>query len=434
MTGQRWSQSRRLHSAMALKGWSAGDVAAALDNLASELGEVGQSTARTTVEKWMRGDRTPARHYAPRLCMLFNMQPEDLGLSPRPILLRDIRELRIQLMRRREFVAAASMALGGLIVGVPLVEGTGPLESLLPQREPRLLDGLYRMSLDFAGQVDRVPPMMLMQQVSVLLAQERQLLERGITPRLAEVACHTAISAGWLHYNVNNRGTASILWGDAGRLAKEAGSSQLQAYVLGVKSCLQSAVPRRAGSPRNADLSIALLDRAVEVAKGSDNRTVRAWLYARRGEENALLGNQRAAYRDISAAYTVVAQPAGGREDLPLLPSWRESRVSRYHGSIAQLLDDHREAVRILKGTLDHLDIGLLPQRAMTMTDLATTYARMSTPEPEQAVALLADALNIAQEWGLGEAVRRVTEARHHLQPWANVAQVLRLDEQLHLL
>jgi tetratricopeptide (TPR) repeat protein len=433
MPGQRWSQSRRLVDAMALTGWSAGDLAAALDNLAWELGEVAQQTARSTAEKWMRGDRTPARHYAPRLCVLFDMRPEELGLEPRPTLLREIRELRMRLMRRRQFVATAGIALGGFLAGVPLLDGASQLASLLPQREPRLLDSLYRMSIGFAEQIDRMPPVMVMQQVSVLLAQERQLLDRSVNSRIAEVACHTATMAGWLHYNVNNRGSAAILWGNAGELAKESGSSQLQAYVLGAKSCLQSAVPRRAGSPRAADLSIAMLDRAIEMARGTDNRAVRAWLHARRGEEHASLGNRRAAYRDISAAYTVVGQVVRGREDLPLLPTWREARLSRYHGSIAQLLDDHLEAIRILRGALDHLDPGLLPQRAMIMTDLATTYAKMRDAEPEQAVALLADAVDLAQEAGLGEAARRVAEARQHLQPWADLPEVRRLDERLHL-
>jgi hypothetical protein len=433
MTGQRWSQSKRLRDAMEVKGWSPGDVAAALDNLAAELGEVGQRTSRSTVEKWLRGDRIPARHYAPRLCVLFNMQPETLGLTPRPTLLREIQDLTMQLMRRRQFLAAGGMAVGGLLMGAPLIQGIDQIDSLLPQREPTLLDGLYRMSLNLAGQVDRVPPAVLMQQVSALLTQERQLLDRGVTRRLAEVACHTALAAGWLHYNVNNRGSAGILWGNAGELAKEAGSSQLEAYVLGVKSCLQSAVPRRAGAPRNANLAIQLLDRAIESAKGSDNRAMRAWLYARRGEENASLGDRRGAHRDLTTAYKLVGQPSGAREDLPLLRTWRESRLTRYHGSIAQLLDDHLEAARILKGTLDSLDIDLLPQRVMTMTDLATTLARKANPEPDHAIALLAEGLDLAQAAGLGEAVRRVNQARHHLQPWADLPELRRLDEQLQL-
>jgi transcriptional regulator with XRE-family HTH domain len=433
MTGQRWSQSQRLRDAMAVKGWSPGDVAAALDNLAAELGEAGQRTSRSTVEKWLRGDRVPSRHYAPRLCVLFDMRPEALGLSPSPTLLREIRDLTIQLMRRRQFLAAGGMAVGGLLLGAPVLEDVDQLGSLFPQREPRVLDGMYRMSMNLAGQNDRLPPVLLMRQVSVLLGQERQLLERGLTRRLAEVACHTTLVAGWLHYNVNNRGSSATLWEDAGKLASEAGSSQLQAYVLGVKSCLWSSVPRRAGTPKNPNLAIGLLDRAIEVAKGSDNRNVRAWLYARRGEERASLGDGRGAHRDLGVAYRLVGQPVGGREDLPLLPTWTEPRLTRYHGSVAQLLDEHLEAVRILKGTLDRLDADLLPQRVMTMTDLATTLARKRNPEPDHAIALLAEGVDLARAAGLGEAVRRVNEARQHLQDWADLPELRRLDEQLQL-
>jgi hypothetical protein len=72
-----------------------------------------------------------------------------------------------------------------------------------------------------------------------------------------------------------------------------------------------------------------------------------------------------------------------------------------------------------------------LPQRATSMTDLATAYAHLPEPEVEHACDLLSHAHAIAAPAGLGEAMRRVMEARHHLQQWASSPSVQRLDERL---
>jgi hypothetical protein len=84
-----------------------------------------------------------------------------------------------------------------------------------------------------------------------------------------------------------------------------------------------------------------------------------------------------------------------------------------------------------LTGTLDRLHTSYLPQRAMTLTDLATAYAHLPQPEVEHACDLLGQAHAIAAPAGLGEANRRVMEARHHVQEWADSPSVQRLDEQL---
>ena len=67
----------------------------------------------------------------------------------------------------------------------------------------------------------------------------------------------------------------------------------------------------------------------------------------------------------------------------------------------------------------------------MALTDLATAYAHLPQPEVDHSCELLAQAHAIAASAGLGEARRRIMEARHHLQPWFASPSVQRLDEQL---
>ena len=116
---------------------------------------------------------------------------------------------------------------------------------------------------------------------------------------------------------------------------------------------------------------------------------------------------------------------------MPILTEWKDARLARYHGSMAQLLDDYSEAGRILRTTLDHLNPTFLPQRAMAMIDLATIYPRQPHPEPERATSLLGDALQISEQTGLIEATMRVADARRYLIPWHGEPFVTRLDEQL---
>jgi hypothetical protein len=260
------------------------------------------------------------------------------------------------------------------------------------------------------------------------------MLTERRAPRLLEVTIRTAITAGWLSYNVNNRGDAAAYWSYAERLAHDLGSDQMLAYALGVRSSVYSAVPKRGGSPMDAAASMALLEQAISLAKTSSSLALRAWLYARRAEEHAVVGNRRSAYSDIERAYKVMGRHREGVDDFPILPAWRDARLTRYHGSAAQLVQDHRQAVTILTSTLDTLNLSYLPQRAMALTDLATAYAHLPQPEVEHSCELLAQAHAVAAPAGLGEAARRVLEARHHLQPWAGSPCVQRLDEQLRLI
>jgi hypothetical protein len=242
--------------------------------------------------------------------------------------------------------------------------------------------------------------------------------------------------AGWLSYNVHNRGDANALWLYADDLAKQSGSFQLQAYVLGIRSCLYSAVPKRGEAWQDASLPIALLDYAITLSKGVPSPPLKAWLFARRAEEHAVSGNHSAALSDISSAYSLLGRhlPAGRSNDAPILDAWRDARLARYHGSTMQLLGTYREAEQTLRATLDSLDPSFTPQRAMAMTDLATVYTQAKQPQPDLAVSLLLQALNLAQQAGLIEATMRVAAARRHLNPWRTEPFVRRLDDQLRLI
>jgi transcriptional regulator with XRE-family HTH domain len=423
----------RLREARVRRGWTEDDLAVRLHELAAELGEADCAADGNQISKWERGVRHPGRFYRPRLCLALESEPSGLGFDPRPRLTRDIDELRMRLMKRRQLLAQTALVAGSLAVRAP---GVDPVRlasalSLSAGRDPHVHVDIMRIAASFSEQVDMMAPTSLMPQVFTLLQKERDLLEEHSTPRLLEATIRTAITAGWLSYNVNNRGDAGAFWAYAESLARELGSNQMLAYAIGVKSTVYSAVPKRAGTPLDAAASMALLQDAITLAKTGTSLALRAWLYARRAEEFAVVGDRRAAYSDIERAYRVMGRQGRGGDDFPILPGWRDARLTRYHGSAARLLHDHRRAVTILTGTLDILRPSYLPQRAMALTDLATAYAHLPEPEVEHSCDLLGQAYAIAAAAGLGEATRRVMEARHHLTAWADTPPVRRLDEQL---
>lgn len=95
--------NHRLHDERIARGWTEDDVAAGLDRVAVELGEPPPRVDASHVSKWARGIRTPGRHYAPRLCLLFEVPPDRLGFDPTPRLLAEC--ARLYDLRRRILLA-----------------------------------------------------------------------------------------------------------------------------------------------------------------------------------------------------------------------------------------------------------------------------------------------------------------------------------------
>lgn len=433
MAGQKEGQIG-LRAAREARDWTKDDIVVGLVELASELSEQSPRVDANLVGKWERGDRNPGKYYAPRLCVLLDVEPEALGFNPRPRLLTSIRELRARATRYRHTAIRSALAAGAL--GASADVEWGRLGGLVPQEEPRRPQDLERLAKLYASELDTVAPVALMPQVYNLLRYEQKLARVGMNSQIAAAACNTAIVAGWLSYNVHNRGDANAFWSYASDLAKQASSGQLQAYVLGIRSCLYSAVPKRGETWQDATLPITLLDHAISLSKGVPSPPLRAWLFARRAEEHAASGNHSGALRDISTAYSLLGRqlPSGRSNDIPILDAWRDARLARYHGSTMQLLGNYGEAEQTLRVTLDTLDPSFTPQRAMAMTDLATVYTQAKQPQPDMAASLLAQALELAQQSGLIEATMRVAAARHHLNPWRTEPFVRYLDDQLRLI
>src|SRR2546423_478586 len=129
-------------------------------------------------------DRTAGRFYRPRLCLALDAEPQTLGFEVTPRLARDIRELRMRLMKRREFMVHTALVAGGFAVRAPRLDPAklAGVLSIDAGRDPHVYGDLLRIAASFAVQLDMVSPSSLMQQVLGLLQQERELLKERRAP------------------------------------------------------------------------------------------------------------------------------------------------------------------------------------------------------------------------------------------------------------
>src|SRR5215472_10291613 len=134
----------------------------------------------------------------------------------------------MRLMKRRQFLAQTAIVAGSLAVRAPGIDPgrIATAITLHAGRGPHIHNDLIHIAANLAQQLDMVAPASLMPQVVGLLQQERELLTERPAPRLLEATVRTAITAGWLSYNVNNRGDAGAYWSYAESTARDLGSDQ----------------------------------------------------------------------------------------------------------------------------------------------------------------------------------------------------------------
>jgi transcriptional regulator with XRE-family HTH domain len=101
----RRQPNRLLREQRRARQWKQDDVAAGIEDLAQQLGEQMPRITAGLVDKWERGVRRPGRYYGPRLCLLFGLAPQELGLVASPRLLADCRRLSAALVPARSMDA-----------------------------------------------------------------------------------------------------------------------------------------------------------------------------------------------------------------------------------------------------------------------------------------------------------------------------------------
>jgi hypothetical protein len=238
--------------------------------------------------------------------------------------------------------------------------------------------------------------------------------------------------AGKLAFGLGNLGDARGYYREAQDLAKEAGNSQLYAYILGQRSHLRS--PLFEAPNADSTAALVILNEAVAIADGRSQPLLYAWLLVRRAEEHANRHDSLACSLDLREAEPFLARPIGRGEGF--LAHWKSApgaRLAGYQGSCARLLGRSMDAIPAIEAALKEISPSWISVRSSVLGDLAAAYALRNRPgDVDQSCALLNDSLDLASGARLGIYVRRVAGVRKLLD-WAAAARSVRqLDERLH--
>lgn len=445
----------RLRGAREGLGWTEDDTAVALRALIVELGEPEAAVSGSQVSKWERGVRNPGRYYKPRLCLVFEAMPEEVGLAPNPRLLHDIGELRRRRVERQQrldgvhpsdqrqppsdserpsiahrsgpaFPAAA-------FLGVDPERLRACLSRLWPVDGP-LLAGFNRASQHLAERRDTEAPSAVIPALHMLLDVLIELLSRPQRPDCAREIARMAAFAG------QNVAMASWVAGDAAgtyrayaiaeSLARESRSGAQLALILVDRSEMAGQLARATGEWDDA----RLLADAAETAALMDPSTpagVLAWIYGERATQRAMLGDERGSGHDLERMEEVRlgADPGMLNVFSPAVDSG-SGWIDVYQIRRALRLGQADEAVEVCERILSTTDPRLAWQVAEALVLLAEAWTikgelGAGAHRLEQAAELVRATENERDM----RVVRRVLTLMR--QRWAGAREVRRLDEVL---
>jgi hypothetical protein len=416
--------NRALRAQRLQRGWTQDDLATALKGLGEQLGEARPVIEGSLVGKWERGIRSPGNYYGPRLCLLFELPPDQLGLRSFPRLLAEIRKLQTMLMLDRRRL------LQGVVTRAPDMVFAAPgsdAERVSVTRshiDAPTLEALEAITVDYSRRYHTAPPVSLLPAVDhhlkhlhgLLLESQRPRLRRG----LLQIAGRTAGLAGLLVFSRDNRGDARHRYALAEQYAREAGDGPGIAFIWTARSLLASSVPG-GGLGGDTARSLNVLKEAKRHAGHS--AAVRLFLHARMSDEYALAGRAADSDRNL-----LEAERWAGRQGQGFFAG--AAGLVGYRTSAAIALDRPDDAISAVEGLQVDSPAGRQEYSTLVML-LGAAYAQRG--ELDRACALLSGALTSAVQAGLPMHVQRIAGLRK-LYLAGDSSALRDLDEQLAML
>ncbi|MDB5066441.1 MAG: hypothetical protein JWM18_2875 [Chloroflexi bacterium] len=277
----RREPNRLLREQRRARRWKQDDVAAGIEDLAQQLGEQMPRITAGLVDKWERRVRRPGRYYGPRLCLLFDLSPQDLGLVASPRLLADWRRLSAALvparsldaLRHRFDAALDSAARGNILptagarsVGRADLEAVRDMVSIFSRVDQRRGGGHARTAV-----------------VQYLTSDVARYL-RGhfaddqVRRAMFSAASELAYLSGWMAFDNAEHALAQQYFAEAVTLALEADDPPMAGHVL--RAMAHQAVDL--GNAQQAlDLATASMDGQRYALASPRERALLGVVYAR---------------------------------------------------------------------------------------------------------------------------------------------------------
>jgi transcriptional regulator with XRE-family HTH domain/tetratricopeptide (TPR) repeat protein len=442
-----------LRRARQQRGWTEDDVAVRLHELAGELGEPTPGVSGPQVGKWERGVRSPGRYYRPRLCLVFEAMPREIGLVPNPRLMHDIGQLgrkRVELQPRQQDQRAGPTASGtehsAPVVNISHNPGPKLPESAFPQMdrdrlavalrylwpadEP-LVGGLGRAVRQLSHRTDTESPDVVLPDLRAFLEGLQQLLSRSQPPELASrlmvLASVAAMHTGFLHDIGGRWSDAYTHFAVSESLARESGSGTQLAMVLINKSEVYS---RRARGPEDLGPAVTFTEAAQLAVEPNSPAGLRAWIVGERAAHEAEFGDDLASGQDVELAYRIAA--GASATELNLFSDLDSRWLEHYRAIRALRLGQPDEAIAVYSLVLRQTDPQLLWERARALYRLAAAWALKG--EVERACDLLMQAAALTAMNGDRRGLLQVQRVRdRELGRWGSDHHLRALDEAIRL-
>jgi hypothetical protein len=423
-----------LRAARERRAWTEDDAAVGLQDLSIELGEPEPAVSGSMFSKWERGVRNPGRFYRPRLCLLFEAMPQEIGLLPNPRLLRDIGELAQRRLDRQQSGATPPEPTLNWTRGTPSAVPASAfpdvdaermaavMRYLWPVDDP-LLDGLERASRHLDLRADLEPPKVVLPDLMTFLAGIEHLLTRpqgDAAPKLKTIAARAAHHVGYLSFYEERPTWAFNYMAVSEVLAREAGNDLELATTLVGKNGMYL--------PGDMATAIQVTETARLLLNPAAPSGLIAWISGERAMQEAQLGHEVQAHRYLEATLAAAAADPSALNlfapDMP--PTWLDRRPAL----VALKLGRTLEALSLLEETYSRIDPRFVREVVLSLIDQAT--ARAMRGDLEQACALLTQAVSLAASTGNLRAIGLARQAREReLHRWANEPCVKELDEAI---
>jgi hypothetical protein len=415
-------------------------LAAELKAQATAIGQTvpnRQSLVRMIYE-WEAGTHRPRAYYV--LFVLVYATEEELAAltiergSELDHLMAALKAMGVSVNRRQFLLNAA--ALAGGVAGVPAIaanlEGQERFAWVL--KHPRGVDlqsvaYLHAQALDLIKQNEAMAsstsllPQAAERVEQVTLLREHAPLGR-VRQELYRVETQAATLMGRLVWDVSGQhdhATAARYYDQA----IAAASNVKEGWTEAFPRMFQRFNPVSAGT-MDLRTGLELAERASTRAQDGSSQVIAGWSLAFTAEAHALLGEERKAKLSLDRADFHLSKAAA---DDPMFAVFARNQLGGFVGACHLHLHDPRGAQLALQESAQRLGAGKEKHKSVILGDVSTALVLQG--DPEQASAVLHQAIDLVELTGSAAGKRRVFAAGRQLGPWRNEPFVQQVQDRL---